>query len=222
MIYVIVPLQLTIELNGRFPGRWLTGQLDYEVTFHGIRDVTHLRRNPYGLPNLDRLYLYMQYYSPLKNLTHNKRMNQDNAIIDQIACECLLGRTRVLNRVLTSVYDDALRPFGLKATQLNLLVVVAKLGPVRRIDIGKLLYLDPSTLTRNLKIMLANGWIAEIATGEDGRGLPLQVTGEGRDLLNQISPAWRKAQDRTQKLIGDDGAALLMKLAANIGGMHPE
>ena len=146
-------------------------------------------------------------------------MNQDKAIIDKIACDCLLGRTRLLNRVLTSVYDDELRPFGLKATQLNLLVVVAKLGPVRRIDIGKLLYLDPSTLTRNLKIMLTNGWIAEIADGEDGRGQPLQVTVEGLDMLNLIGPAWRKAQDRTQKLIGDDGAALLLKLAADMSVM---
>lgn len=146
-------------------------------------------------------------------------MNQDKAIIDKIACDCLLGRTRLLNRVLTSVYDDELRPFGLKATQLNLLVVVAKLGPVRRIDIGKLLYLDPSTLTRNLKIMLTNGWIAEIADGEDGRGQPLQVTVEGLDMLNQIGPAWRKAQDHTQKLIGDDGAALLLKLAADMSVM---
>jgi DNA-binding MarR family transcriptional regulator len=145
-------------------------------------------------------------------------MTQDKGIIDHMACECLLGRARVLNRVLTGIYDDELRPFGLKATQLNLLVVVAKVGPIRRIDIGKLLHLDPSTLTRNLKVMLTNGWIEEIADGEDGRGLPLQATAQGRDLLNRIGPAWRKAQDRTQKLIGDDGARLLLKLAGNVIG----
>lgn len=142
-------------------------------------------------------------------------MKRDNSIIDCIACECLLGRARKLNRVLTRIYDDELRPFGLKATQLNLLVVVAKVGPVRRIGIGKLLHLDPSTLTRNLKVMLGNGWIIEIAHGEDGRGLPLQITDQGRELLDQIGPAWQKAQNRAQKLIGDDGAALLLKLATN-------
>jgi DNA-binding MarR family transcriptional regulator len=63
--------------------------------------------------------------------------------------------------------------------------------------------------------MLTNGWIKEIADGEDGRGLPVQVTAQGRDLLNQIGPSWRKAQTRTQKLIGDEGAALLRKLAPN-------
>lgn len=142
-------------------------------------------------------------------------MKSDKTIIDCIACECLLSRTRRLNRVLTRIYDDELRPFGLKATQLNLLVVVAKAGHIRRIDIGKLLHLDPSTLTRNLKIMVTNGWIEEVASGEDGRGLPLRVTTQGRNLLEQIGPAWRKAQNRAQKFIGDEGAALLLRLAAN-------
>lgn len=149
-------------------------------------------------------------------------MIQDKCIIDHIACDCLLGRARLLNRVLTGIYDEELRPFGLKATQLNLLVVVAKVGPTRRSDIGKLLRLDPSTLTRNLKIMLANGWIEEVADGEDGRGSPLQVTVQGRALLDQIGPAWRKAQDRARKLLGEEGAALLLKLAANTSGAPRE
>ena len=142
-------------------------------------------------------------------------MKKDKDIIDRIAHECLLMRVRKLDRVLTSIYDAELRPFGLKASQTNVLVLIAKAGPIRRIEIGKRLHLDPSTLTRNLKIMLINGWIQEIADGEDGRGLPVQVTAQGRDLLNQIGPSWRKAQTRTQKLIGDEGAALLRKLAAN-------
>lgn len=163
------------------------------------------------------MYLYMQHYAPMNMELNQKK--QDKAVIDQIGCECLLSRARILNRVLTNIYDDELRAFGLKATQLNLLVVVARVGPVRRIDIGKRLHLDPSTLTRNLKIMLTNGWIEEIRDGEDGRGSPLQVTAKGRDLLHQIVPSWRKAQDRTQRLIGDNGATLLRKLAANMIGI---
>ena len=56
-------------------------------------------------------------------------MKQDKNIIDQIGGECLLSRARILNRVLTGIYDDELRAFGLKATQLNLLVVVARSAP---------------------------------------------------------------------------------------------
>lgn len=160
------------------------------------------------------MYLYMQYYG-MAILETTKRMNQEIGIVDQIACECLLVRTRKLDRVLTRIYDAELRPFGLKASQLSLLVLVAKAGPIRRIDIGKCLHLDPSTLTRNLKIMLINGWIQEIEDGEDGRGLPVQITAQGRDLLNQVGPSWRKAQTRTEKFLGEDGATLLRKLATN-------
>ena len=144
------------------------------------------------------------------------KMKQNKAL-EPMGYECLLSCTRLLTRVLTGIYDNELRAFGLKATQLNLLAVVARIGPVRRIDIGKRLHLDPSTLTRNLKIMLTNGWIKEITDGEDGRGSPLQVTTKGRDLLHQIVPSWQKAQDRTQRLIGDNGATLLRKL---VGNMH--
>lgn len=156
----------------------------------------------------------MQHYRMTKTET-NKRVNQGDCTIDKIACECLLVRVRKLDRVLTRIYDAELRPFGLKASQLSLLVLVAKAGPIRRIEIGKILHLDPSTLTRNLKIMLSNGWIQEIADGEDGRGLPVQITAQGRELLNKIGPAWRKAQTRTEKFLGDDGAILLRKLAEN-------
>ncbi|HMS83149.1 MAG TPA: MarR family winged helix-turn-helix transcriptional regulator [Nitrospira sp.] len=145
----------------------------------------------------------------------NKRVNSGSCTIDQIACECLLVRVRKLNRVLTSIYDAELRHFGLKASQLSLLVLVTKAGPIRRIEIGKMLHLDPSTLTRNLKIMLTNGWIKEMADGEDGRGLPVQITVQGRNLLNQIGPSWRKAQTRTEKFLGEDGATLVRKLAGN-------
>jgi DNA-binding MarR family transcriptional regulator len=156
----------------------------------------------------------MQHYGMTK-LETNKRMDHGNSLIDQIACECLLFRVRKLDRMLTAVYNAELRPFGLKASQMGILVLLAKAGPIRRIEIGKIFHLDPSTLTRNLRIMLTNGWIQEIADGEDGRGLPVQITAQGRDLLNQIGPAWRKAQTRTEKFLGEDGATLLRKLAGN-------
>ena len=149
----------------------------------------------------------------------SNKMKHDKNIIDQIAGECLLGRARILNRVLTGIYDDEVRSFGLKATQITLLVFVTKAGSIRRIDIGKRLHLDPSTLTRNLKIMLTNGWIGEFIDGEDGRGSPLQVTAKGRDLLNQTVPSWRKAQDRARNLIGDEGETLLKRLAASKFGL---
>ncbi len=133
------------------------------------------------------------------------------SIIDEIASKCLIRRVRTLNRALTNVYDEELRPFGLKVSQLNLLIVIGKRGPVRRIDIGETIGLDPSTLTRNLKVMQRNGWVEEVLEGTDGRTNPVRLTAKGRKLIERIAPAWRKAQAKTSKLLGKDASTILIK-----------
>jgi DNA-binding MarR family transcriptional regulator len=134
-------------------------------------------------------------------------------IADQISSECVMMRWRMINRVLSAIYDEELRPFGLKSSQLSLLVAVAKAGPVRRIELGKLLALDPSTLTRNLQVMLKHGWIEEVPDDIDQRGAPLETTATGRKLLDRIAPAWHRAQTRAKKMLGSSGVDLIHSVA---------
>ena len=140
-----------------------------------------------------------------------RSMDQPN-IVDQISSECLLGHWRRVNRVLSGIYEAEMRDWGLKSSQLNLLVAVAKAGPVRRIDLGKRLHLDPSTLTRNLKIMLKQGWIEETPDEADQRSALLKIAPKGRKLLTSIAPAWKRAQARARQMLGSEGAALVLGL----------
>jgi DNA-binding MarR family transcriptional regulator len=133
-------------------------------------------------------------------------------IATQITETCLMGRTRYLARVLSGIYDEELRPFGAQASQITSLAVIARSGPVRRTDIGLWLHLDSSTLTRNVRVMLGNGWVEEVNDGEDGRGLPLRITPEGQALLARLGPAWRRAQARASALLGGKGQAAVMML----------
>jgi len=142
----------------------------------------------------------------------------DKRVIDDMACNCLMGRARLVARVITSIYDEMLLPFDLKASQLNLLVVVAEEGPVRRTDIGRLLHLDRSTLTRNLQVMLNNDWIAEVQDHRDARGLPLIVTRKGAALLTEVAPAWKKAQRRAEALLGEPGVSVLKSVSGSLLG----
>lgn len=135
---------------------------------------------------------------------------------EEMASSCLMGRVRVLSRVLTSLYDDELRPFGIKGSQLNLLVVIATQGPIRRMDIGSLIQLEPSTLTRNLQVMLKNRWVEEVDDGEDARGLPLIATPAGAALLEQLAPAWQKAQREAHRLLGANGTALVLSVSSSL------
>jgi DNA-binding MarR family transcriptional regulator len=131
------------------------------------------------------------------------------ALADEVARECVMTRWRRANRLLATAYDEELRPFGLKSSQHSLLVAVTKAGPVRRIELGRLLSLDPSTLTRNLAVMLKHGWIEEVPDDGDQRGAPIQTTAIGRKLLERSAPAWRRAQARAKKMLGSNGVDLL-------------
>jgi DNA-binding MarR family transcriptional regulator len=125
---------------------------------------------------------------------------------DVIARECLVVRLRLLNRVVTNIYDDAFRPLGVKASQLNILVVTARLDLARPADVCDRLQLDTSTLSRNVERMRARGWL-EVVDDADGRAQPFRLTREGRKLLERAMPAWKKAQDKVKKLIGADTVA---------------
>jgi DNA-binding MarR family transcriptional regulator len=123
-------------------------------------------------------------------------------MIDKVASECVAVRLRMLNRVVTNIYDDALRPLDLKVSQMNILVAAAKMGTARPIEVCEYLHLDVSTLSRNVERMKARGWL-EIVPDEDGRSQPFRLTREGGRLLEKAIPAWSKAQQRVKKVLGD-------------------
>src|SRR5207244_6515880 len=120
------------------------------------------------------------------------------------------------NRVVTNLYDDALRPLGLKVSQLNILIVTAKLGLARPAKVCDILQLDTSTLSRNVERMRAHGWL-EVVPDEDGRMQPFRLTPKGKRLIEKAVPAWEEAQRRAGELLGGEGVALLNQAAGRLG-----
>jgi DNA-binding MarR family transcriptional regulator len=120
------------------------------------------------------------------------------------------------NRVITKVYDGALRPFGLKVTQMSMLVVAEDRGLIRQAEVGAELQLDDSTLSRNLERMRANGWLEEVSA-DDARVHSYRLTQAGRALLDHAIPAWRSAQREAQRLLGDAGVQAVRRFAREHG-----
>jgi DNA-binding MarR family transcriptional regulator len=137
--------------------------------------------------------------------------------IDTIARTCIAVRLRLLNRVVTNFYDDALRPLGLKVSQLNILIVTAKLGLARPAQVCDILQLDASTLSRNVERMRAHDWL-EVVPDEDARAQPFRLTPQGKRLIEKAVPAWEEAQRQAKELLGDEGIALLDRAAKKLGG----
>ncbi len=131
-------------------------------------------------------------------------------IAQTIAAECVGARVRMLNRTMTRIYDDMLRPHGLKFSQMNILTVVTLYGPVQAVQVARILSIEKSTLSRNLRLMETNGWIASLP-GDAGNAQLLRVTRQGRLMLKKATPSWRRAQERVTTLLGERTTAVLRR-----------
>jgi DNA-binding MarR family transcriptional regulator len=115
---------------------------------------------------------------------------------------------RQLSRIITRVYDDAMRPLGITASQYTLLAQLAARDSITAVEIGHDLDIEKSTLSRNLKRLLALGHInMDPPAGRRGRGLHL--TAKGQAVLKDAFPIWQDAQKRTIGAIGADSRNML-------------
>ncbi len=124
---------------------------------------------------------------------------------------CTHFQLRQLARQVGLVYDTELAAMGLKTTQFSLLSSLHTLGPVRPGDLARAMKMEPSTLTRNLKPLLAAGWAA-LGPGADGRSRAVRLTPAGLALREQARQRWRLAQDRLNTTLGEARVAALHAL----------
>jgi DNA-binding MarR family transcriptional regulator len=111
---------------------------------------------------------------PLHAYTCIMRSEQPNPI----ASPCLCNALRQASRAASRLYDEELRGVGLRATQYSLLQILARAGQVRQGDLSGLSHLEETTVTRNLRPLLAAGWVS-VRSGDDRRAKLVQITEAG-------------------------------------------
>ena len=131
---------------------------------------------------------------------------------------CMCASLRRASRALTQLYAEALRPVGLRATQFTILQVLSRAGEVSQGELGQILAMDSTTLTRTLRIMGREGWIAE-HRGKDRRERWLRLSKAGRDQYNRALPPWEKAQAQLGRQLGDERWRDLLKLSNEVTNM---
>lgn len=130
---------------------------------------------------------------------------------------CIADKIRLISRVVTSIYDDALRPLGITLNQLNLIVVVARFEPTSPDKVGEWLHMKKSTVSRNINLMSRNGWLKMKPLGQ-GRSLEIRLLGKGREILKKSIPHWEKAQGKVDNMLKKQGVEELKRIARNIRG----
>jgi DNA-binding MarR family transcriptional regulator len=121
----------------------------------------------------------------------------------RVARECFALRVQVLARVVSRLYDDALRPLGLTMNQLSILTVLAHMSSAPPGALGRHLHMEKSTVSRNVQRMRQQKWVRE-EPGPDARSVRLALTDKGRALLARAVPLWDEAQTRARQLLGGD------------------
>ncbi|MBS0429883.1 MAG: winged helix-turn-helix transcriptional regulator [Proteobacteria bacterium] len=114
---------------------------------------------------------------------------------------CTSFKLRQLSRVVARHYDAHVAASGLKTSQYSLLSNVLATGPVRPVDLAARMSLDASTLTRNLKPLIAEGWV-EVGEGADARSRLVHITPAGRAKRDEARALWQQAQRSLNERLG--------------------
>jgi DNA-binding MarR family transcriptional regulator len=100
------------------------------------------------------------------------------------------------------MYNRELRDTGLELTQFTLLMALNLTGEITQGNLGKLLALDTTSLTRMLRLLTKRGWIG-VKAGEDRRQRLLRLTPSGQQKLDESRPDWERAQRRLRRALGE-------------------
>jgi len=141
------------------------------------------------------------------------RNPQAEGTLPVLPCAC--ANLRRSARAVTRMYNQELRASGLELTQFTLLMALNLTGETTQGELGKLLALDTTSLTRMLRLLTKRGWIAAKA-GDDRRQRLLRLTPSGRQKLRQSQPHWERAQRRLQRGLGELSWAQMGGLLAEV------
>lgn len=128
---------------------------------------------------------------------------------------CACANLRRATRAVTRMYNHVLRSDGLEITQFTLLMALNLTGETTQGNLGKLLALDSTTLTRTLRLVKKRGWV-KAKPGNDRRQRLLALTATGRDQLQNSLPHWKRAQEGLRSALGEATWSQLGELLAEV------
>ena len=110
-----------------------------------------------------------------------------------VVLACAVLNLRQVTRSVTNRFDEQLRPVGLRATQLNLLMAIETSTAATVTDLAEILAMDRTTMTRNLKLLRDRRLV---------EGKRIALTAKGRRTAAAALPLWEKAQNEILGSLG--------------------
>ncbi len=144
--------------------------------------------------------------------TRQNKPKPDDAL-NMALCTC--ATIRKAARIVTQMYEAAIQETDLKVGQVTMLAVLSNEGDMPLTSLADALVMDRTTLTRNLKPMVRDGFIS-VATEEDQRVRMVGLTDKGKQKIKQAYPLWAGVQS---KLVDGFGAKRWSGLVADLNAV---
>lgn len=120
------------------------------------------------------------------------RKNQAAVSGEGSLCNCTA--LRKASRRISQLYDTALAPSGLKATQIAILAQIGRSEPTTVGELAETLVMDSGALAHTLKPLERDGLVAIAVDPDDRRHRLITLTRRGRLRLAETDALWAKAQ----------------------------
>lgn len=131
--------------------------------------------------------------------------------VDPSSPACINLQMLRSSHYVLKAYDEAYRPYGVRATQMPVLGAVARRQPVTIRDIAEELETERSVMSRKLQVMEKSGWVQQHPT-DSGKEKSFVLTEQGERLIDDIQPVRLKVQQRLMTVLSDEEMNLLLTL----------
>src|SRR5215469_17650030 len=142
-----------------------------------------------------------------------KRYPPGTSLAQKLLDSCMCHKARMAARAVTRSYDDALRPMGLRATQVSVLAAVGAHGALSIKSLADSMGMDRTTLTRNLRPLEERGYVV-LAPERRHRSRMLTLTAAGQGALEKALPYWESAQGVIRRRLGGRGWPVVQQALA--------
>jgi DNA-binding MarR family transcriptional regulator len=129
---------------------------------------------------------------------------------------CTCANLRRAARAATRFYNRQLKTDEIEITQFTLLMALDRTGEIPQGELGRLLALDSTTLTRMLEPLKKRGWVQAKEGNDDRRLRIFSLTAAGRAKYQHSVPHWKRAQDKMQRALGEQRMRQLIPLLMEV------
>ena len=126
---------------------------------------------------------------------------------------CPLGSLTLLSRTIGKMFRCHLSKLNVTNSQVGIFLMLSQKGEISQRELGKLLDLERSTMSRDLVRLVDQGFLYKV---KEKKSPQIGLTKKGQEFANEIAQEWQKGYDETRDLLGEQGLAALQLLEKRI------